>query len=328
MAFAAGFLYTAIPLRTLSAPATAIYIAATATLLIAIAALLVGGLRSAAEVGHASLFALLLRFAVRRFVGSGASRRPPAAFVLIPIGVLDGVVGSLLIAAAPALLAWPWTLRLGPLLVEQGIFLPFVVGVSSLILPLMNGFPPPADLGSAPEERRKAFVYTGVGCGFVATFLAEAFGWSRSAAIVRTAIFVLGLAIGAAWRAPRKPGLHRRLAWIAVWMIPLGLSASAIFPDYRVASLHIVFIGGFGVLAFAVGTHVSVSHLGMEQLGFGCPPAVVAIAVCFALALGARLAADASHTYFEHLGWGAAMWMIGSGIWLASFAPKLLGRRR
>jgi uncharacterized protein involved in response to NO len=327
MAFAAGFLYTALPRRTQSPPPSSIEVAATAALLIGVAALLVSGERTVAEIGYASLFALLLRFAGRRLAGVLGDRRPPAAFVLIPIGVLDGLFGSLLIAASPLLHAWPWSLRLGPLLVEQGVFLPLVVGVGSLILPLMYGFPPPSDLGSSPEETRKALAYAAVGFGLVATFLAEACGSTRAAPLARAVLVVAGLRIGAAWRSPRKPGLHRRLAWIAVWSMPTGLAAAAMFPDYRVAALHILFIAGFGLLAFAVGTHVTLGHLGLEEVGFGRPPAVVAVAVGFALALAARLAADASHTYFVHLGWAAACWIAGSAVWLAAFGPKLLRLR-
>jgi uncharacterized protein involved in response to NO len=191
----------------------------------------------------------------------------------------------------------------------------------------MYGFPTPSDVGFSPGETRRALAYAAVGSGLVATFVAEACDWTSAAPLARAALVVAGLRIGAAWHSPRKPGLHRRLAWIAVWSMPTGLAASAVLPDYRVAALHVLFIGGFGLLAFAVGTHVTLGHLGLEEIGFGRPPAVVALAVCFALALAARVAADASHTYFIHLGWAAVCWMIGSGVWLAAFGPKLLRSR-
>jgi hypothetical protein len=52
--------------------------------------------------------------------------------------------------------------------------------------------------------------------------------------------------------------------------------------------------------------------------------AVVVLGVTFLLALLGRLAADVSNSYFDHLGWAAAMWLVGSGVWLAFFVPKLL----
>jgi hypothetical protein len=54
-----------------------------------------------------------------------------------------------------------------------------------------------------------------------------------------------------------------------------------------------------------VGSHVAMSHLDMEQLALGRPPAVIIMGAAFLIALGARLAADASNTYYVHLGWAA-----------------------
>jgi hypothetical protein len=42
----------------------------------------------------------------------------------------------------------------------------------------------------------------------------------------------------------------------------------------------------------------------------------------------ARVAADLSHTYFDHLGWAAGLWLAGSAVWLAFLGPRLLGVRR
>jgi uncharacterized protein involved in response to NO len=114
--------------------------------------------------------------------------------------------------------------------------------------------------------------------------------------------------------------------WLAAWLVPIGLVASALWPDYRVPALHVLFIGGFGLLAFAIATHVALMHLGLESVAAGRPPAVVALGVGFLLALCARLAADASRTYFTHLGWAAGTWIAASAIWLGFLGPKLLRR--
>jgi len=216
---------------------------------------------------------------------------------------------------------------LGRLLVEQGVFLCFAVGVGGLILPLIAGAPPPTDLGSAPGEGRKAVAYAAAGGLIFASLVLEYAGWTRAGPLVRAGVVALGLGVGGgAWHGPGQPGLHRRLVWLAVWLMPLGLAASGLWPDYRVPALHILFIGGFSLLAFAVATHVALAHLGLEQLTRARPPAVIALGVTFMLAMLARVAADASHTYFAHLGWAAGTWIAGSAIWLAFLGPKLLGR--
>ena len=43
-----------------------------------------------AQAGYGVVFVVLLQFAVRRFVGRAAGRRPPAAFVLVPMQQLAG----------------------------------------------------------------------------------------------------------------------------------------------------------------------------------------------------------------------------------------------
>ena len=105
-------------------------------------------------------------------------------------------------------------------------------------------------------------------------------------------------------------------------MIPAGLLIAVILPDFSIAALHITFIGGFGVSVFGVATHVSLSHLGMEKLALGRPWPVVVIALTFALAALTRVLADAADTYFEHLGWAAALWLIGSAPWLTFFGRR------
>jgi len=326
MAFAIGFLLTAVPRRTRSASASATEIAIAAALLVAIAASLAAQLWVAGELAYLLLFALLLRFAIVRFVGASAERRPPAAFVLVPIGILHGVAGSLLVMLGLSDLAAPAMTTLGALMIQQGVFSCFTVGVGGLVLPLLAGEPPPADLAS-PRERRRAAIYGAAGVAILASFPLEVAGFARIAPLVRAAVIAIGLGVaGGAWRPPGKPGLHRRLVWISVWMMPLGLALSALFPDYRVPALHVVFIGGFALMSFGVATHVVLSHLELPELALGRPPAVALLALALLVALAARLAADWSHTYFEHLGWAGVAWIAGTAVWLAFVLPKVLRR--
>jgi uncharacterized protein involved in response to NO len=266
-----------------------------------------------------------VRFAVRRFLGVGAGRRPPAAFVLIPIAVVHGLAGAVLISIGELLPLW--AVGLGKLLIQQGVFLCLVVGVGSLILPLMSGLAPPPDLGSSPRETRKAVLYATAGIAIFASLVLEHLGWATFGPVLRAVVVALGLALGGrAFRPPAKPGLHRKLVWLSTWMIPLGLVVSALLPELRVAALHVTFIGGFALMAFGVGTHVSLAHLGMEELALGSPWPVIVLATAIALALVTRLTADVSDTYFEHLGWAAAFWLVGTAAWLIFFAPAFLRR--
>jgi uncharacterized protein involved in response to NO len=325
MAFAVGFLLTALPRRTQTTPPSALEMGALAALLVTITGAAMVERWGLVEIAYGLLFVLLLQFALRRFLNRDAGRRPPAAFVLIPLGVLHGVGGAALIIAATSAYVRPWTMGFGRLLVEQGVFLCFAVGIGSLVLPLIGGSPPPADLGSSPREGWKALAYGGAGVSIFVSLALEQLGWVHGGPLLRAAVVTLGLALGGgAWNAPGKPGLHRRLVWLAAWCMPLGLLVSGLWPDYRVPALHILFIGGFGLLAFAVATHVAFAHLNLEAHARGRPPAVAVLGISFLLALLARLAADISNSYFDHLGWAAALWLLGSAVWLTFLGPKLL----
>ncbi len=325
MALAAGFLLTAVPRRTQSPPPSALEIVVALAALAAVAAAALAGRWALAQAAYAGLFLVLLQFAVRRFLGYGAARRPPASFVLVPIAVGQGLAGASLIVLATRPGAPGWEIGLGRLLVEQGVFLSLAIGIGSLVLPLMAGEQPPADLGTSPAERRKLVGYATLGIALVASMVLEALGFVRVGPLLRAVVVAAGLAIGGgALRLPRKPGLHRRLTWLAVWLMPLGLLGAAYAPDLRIAFLHVLFIGGFSLMGFGVATHVSLSHLDLDALALGRPAAVVFLGVTMLLAMLARLGADFTHSYFEHLGYASAFWLAGSGVWLAFLGPKLV----
>ncbi len=133
-------------------------------------------------------------------------------------------------------------------------------------------------------------------------------------------------AAGGIARPPGRPGLHRRLVWLAAWLVPAGIAGGAIAPDLRVASLHVLFIGGFSLLAFGVATHVALAHLGRREELESRPGAVLFLAAALALALAARLTADLGGAYFQHIGAAAACWIAGTGVWLAFLLARSLGR--
>jgi hypothetical protein len=139
MAFAVGFLLTAVPRRTQTQPISKIEMSALdgALAITTIAAFADRWILS--EISYGAIFLMLGQFAVRRFIERAAGRRPPAAFVLVPIAALQGFAGAALIASAQFQNPPGWTSTLGRLMVEQGVFLCLAVGIGGLVLPLMGG---------------------------------------------------------------------------------------------------------------------------------------------------------------------------------------------
>lgn len=325
VAFACGFLFTALPRRTASEAPQAWELAAVLGALLVVAAAAIGEWWGVVEFAYATVFLVLGRFAVVRLIGQGAARRPPAAFVLLPLAVLEAIAGAGLIGAWASAGAPVWTVGLGRLLVQQGVFLTLTIGAGALILPLVAGRQPPADLGSSPRETRAALGYAFVGVGIAVTLVLEHQGWERGAPLARAGLVAAALVLGGgALQPPAKPGLHRRFIRVAVWCVPAGLALAGLWPAYRVPALHVLFIAGFSLLAFGVATHVALGHLGLERLATGRPRAIAIMGTAFLGATLARLAADMSHTYFLHLGWAAGIWLTGSAVWLAVLGPRLL----
>jgi hypothetical protein len=90
----------------------------------------------------------------------------------------------------------------------------------------------------------------------------------------------------------------------------------------------VTFLGGFALLAFAVATHVTASHLDLFELRDGRPAVVAVIAGASLVALVGRFTADATATYFQHLAAAGAVWIAGSAFWIGVLAPHWLRRRR
>jgi uncharacterized protein involved in response to NO len=325
LAFALGFLLTAIPRRTQSPPVSgAAMVAAALALVTSTAAAFLERVRLA-EWTTMAVMVGVVAFAVRRFLASGGRRRPPAAFVLLPMGLACGVAGALLVAQGTSPGALPARLEPGRLLLEQGFFLCLVMGAGALVLPLMSGAAPPADLGSSPAAARQAIGYAAAGLVVIATLAAEAAGSTRVAPLVRGLVVAVVLVLGAGLLRPlAQPGWNRRVARLAAGLVPLGVALSGVFPDYRVPALHVTFIGGFGLLAFSVATHVTASHLELPEIRDGRSRLVAILAGAILVAMVGRVTADATHTYFEHLAVAGMIWIAGTGCWLAALVPRWL----
>jgi uncharacterized protein involved in response to NO len=193
----------------------------------------------------------------------------PRVFVWVPVALLAGVSGSVLIAVAAALgpsqVPALWQLGRNGLL--QGMVTGLVVGVGGTMLPtLTRGIPASeARPGSAVER----LLQPAAALLFFASFPLEIYGNPRLGVSLRALVAGSALVLAARlWRFPTLPGLHRRFIWIGGWLLPAGYAFAAAVPEQRSAALHVLFLGSFAVLALSVSLHVALSHGGKpEQLG-------------------------------------------------------------
>ena len=331
--FMAGFLWTAMPRMTGSAPATS-------TELLAVLALLgaqqLSLSRGAFLVAHGCFLGLLLMlmvFAIRRFSQRRLPTGPPPEFIWIPVGVLFGVVGTALAGAGQAGLGSPTWIGIGKPLAQQGFVLAAVLGVGGFMAPRLmgRGFEWSGGRLIAPEavrriRRHRMTWHLVAAVALAASFAAEGLGLVRVAYAVRAAVVSLELF----WttrlhRPPALPDGYAKLLWISLWMVVVGFWAVAIWPRYRIAMLHLVLIGGFSLMTFAVGTMVVLSHAGVTQRLHQPLWVLRVVGMGILGAAGTRVLADLwPVAYYPLLTLASGCWLLAGVTWVCFALPYVL----
>lgn len=331
MAFVAGFLMTMIPKRLGAPPATRAEIGLAAAGLIGVVVAAFADAWVASQACALLVLGVVATFGVRRF-RAVPGRRMPDAFVLLPAGLLCGIAGGLLIAAGN-MGAAAWTVAVGRGLAQEAQLLCLILGAGHLVLPILTGHAPPSDGDGSPASLRRRLLHVALALGIVASVFIERLGggdlgFVRAGLLLRGGLF-LADALGCmhAVRRPVVPGLHRRVAWLAFWLVPTGLVLAGLMPDKRVGLLHLTFVGGFALLSFAVGAHVIGAHGGYADIVSGRPRAVWVFGGLVLFAAVTRVSADfLPKTYVLHLGGAAAAWIAALATWAWFMVPKALAR--
>lgn len=324
LAFAAGFLMTAVPKRTQTAQASWAEIGLLAALIPGVSFAELFDAPALAQGLFATSLVVIAQFAVRRFIGRAAGRRPPASFVMVPVGFVAGLVGACLRIASLLGVGPSWMGSLGRTLALEGVFSCLVLGVGAFFFALALRGQPLSDLGKNEGDLRRALGYGAAGLTMIAGLAMQDMGYVRTGLFVRAAVATLVLVASKAVVLPTKPGWNRKLMWLSGVAFPTGLLLAGVFPDDRVACMHVAFVGGFGLLAFSVGAHVTLSHGGYESPRDGRPWQAAVFGVLFVTAMLMR--ATATHAPEIYLGWIAAaagIWLLGALVWAVFLVPKM-----
>jgi uncharacterized protein involved in response to NO len=327
MSFATGFLLTMIPRRTGSAPPSTWEVAVCATAPIATAVAAWNDRWIVSQAAWLVLAVTLIQFAVRRFTSATARRRPPNAFVWIPLSLLMGIAGSLMTGVYGVLgVDYLWVHEVGRRLLLQGMFTGLVLGVGSLAFPLMTRGEAPSDAAAGTRDVLERAAHALAALVLVSSFFVETFASLRVAMVLRAAVATVALLLGAGlWRLPSQPGWNRRLIWLSGWMLPLGFVIAAAFPDEYKAGLHVTFLGGFATLALGVSTQVVLGHRGYRSVMNGRPWQVPAVGGLMLMAVGGRVAMEFDRVrYFGWMAVAAAAFLAATSVWLQLVVPKML----
>ena len=327
--FVVGFLFTFLPRRTRTAAPGPLEMAAAIVVPTAAVSSAWLGNPTLAHGLWVALLLVVLAFAVPRLRRTLVSGSAPAALVWLPVALAAGAVGAGLVMGSglagprsgPAL----WVIGRG--LLTQGFVAGLVLGVGSVLLPqLTRDEPAPS---AAPSRHRRAVALHAVAAaGFYGSFPLEVLGDQRAGVALRALVATLVLLLAARiHRPPSVAGLHRRLAWLAAWLVPAGFWLAALLPRLRTAALHVVFVGGFAQLTLAIGAHVVLSHGGRPERLHRSPLALRLMAALLALAFTGRVLAGVDLARIpEWLAVAGASFTGAVVCWAAAIAPGLRAR--
>jgi uncharacterized protein involved in response to NO len=326
--FVVGFLFTAIPRRTQSAPPATWQLVAGALLPVGVTVAAWYESWPVTQGCWLLLIGLLIAFAFGRLRAGGGGRRPPNSFVWIPVSLLFGVGGALLTGLTGLGEEYLWAHDLGQRLVLQGMFLGLIAGIGGMVLPLLTRGEAPPDGGDGFEDRAVRWLHLGAAALLGISFWIEIAVSLRGGYLLRAAILVALLGGSARlWRPPSVPGWHRRLVWLSGWMLPLGYLLAAAFPFQKKAGLHVTFVGGFALMAFSVGLHVILAHGGHREVVFGKPWQVPLFGGLMLLAASGRALVDFDQArFFVWIGASAAAFLAATLFWALLALPRVRPR--
>lgn len=325
--FIFGFLGTAMPrlveARPLSARET---LSLLALFLVNVAANVVGlnALADACFVGE-----LVLWFTMLKRRCHGGLDQPPPSFVLVGLAFASALAGTALGLAGRYRELDEASALLARLLSYHAFVLLTVLGAGGFVLPRFLGLGSRQRVpgsGPAPTGRRRtAGVAKGSGVVILGSYALEAAGWSRVAAIARTAAVVAYLCHEMPVERLRW---HRRgVQWQLVTgliCVPSGIFAAGWFSAMRLTWSHLELVGGFALITIGVATKVVSGHSGGREQIERFNPGLTVGALLMLLGLAARISGDyLPGGQANHYAYGAVCWIGGALLWATCVLPRV-----
>ena len=324
--FIIGFLGTAGPRLLDASPLVAVETCGLLVLQIMSALLHLVQRQTAGDI----LFLVLLLFFVGIIARRARARQdpPPPQFVLVLFGLINAVAGIFLIATAKSMANGVFANQLGSLMLNEGFVLFPILGVGAFFFPKLLGGakPEPSDLHiAAALWRKRAAIAALTGVVIWSSFVLEALGWMRTAALVRaTATLTYFVMQGHLMERPSGPPFLAQCFRLGALLLVTGLLLPVALPSYRVASLHLTFIGGFSIILFTVSTRVIIGHAGQSHLFRTRLRFLVAALTLLVIAMIARVGADfIPPARNSHLVYAALIWLLAAAVWAVALTPKL-----
>lgn len=315
LAFVSGFLMTALPKMSGTAKASVGESWVPVGLLggSVFLALMGKGMWASALAGGQFIF--LIQFAVRRFLKRQAN--PPQGFLFVPFGLLWGLIGVSLQTLEGAGVLLPAALsELGKIGLQQAFLLNLVVGLGSRLIPFLSRVGVADPMSQLAESKVKGL---SILVALNLSFLLEPILPTWMVYSLRGV--VLGVAAVVLFGFLKKPsqativGVSLRASVSMMTAAYLGIG---LFPQFQLALLHIVFIGGYTLLTLTVATRVTLAH-GGHSLGLEVR-SLTLVATLVLLIVAATLRS------LSILSWAATIWLLAVMTWSFGIGRFLLAR--
>jgi uncharacterized protein involved in response to NO len=320
--FIIGFLGTAGPRITSAPHFSRSELTALFTLDLLAAGLHFGGSHRAGDLVFVFCLAVFVFVLGKRFLQRADS--PPPNFALVALGLLNGFAGALLLALFENKI-YSAQYRIGASLLEQGFVLLPILGVAPFLLARLLDLPSTDELPESstlpPGWIAQAIFAAAIGVIVDLTFITESIGVSAISGWVRLGAILVYLIARMPRRGHSFLGDSLRAGIVAV---VVGIGVEALWPQYRIGALHIVFVSGFGFIVLTVAIRVVFGHSGNAHLFRERLPFFIVVGALVFLAMLSRYVADlAPRARAIHLIAGAISWLIAILIWMGKVIPKV-----
>lgn len=326
-AFATGFLWTALP-RMLEVPGAGPRWIAPALLLVAGNAVLhLTAYHAAAHFLFIGLLGLIGGFAATRFL----ARRdlPPPSFVLVISGLVLGAAATVLVALGEMGVPLGMAYGFGRLVLTEVFLLFLILGVSSFLAPRFLGQKSRQSLPDSREPtgpwKRQAGLAAAAGGVILIGALLQVLGAVRlgalTVALPVTAFILYQVQI---WRGSPNSNWMGHGMRLALFFCIAAPWMRLAFPEARLASAHVLLLGGFGLITLVVGTRVVFGHSGYSHLFNARLRSVGWITGLYLLALVLRLTAEFLPGLWTPLLTLSALLLVAAhGVWGIIALPKI-----
>jgi uncharacterized protein involved in response to NO len=264
-------------------------------------------------------FSFLVFFVIRRF--SSISHPLPNALVFLPVGLAWGFLACVIFAVAQlGKVTSSVAISFANIGFQQGFLLNLIVGLGSQLIPFLTH----VDIFDPKTYRysSKKWMWTLLVC-LNASLLGEIVFPSRWNYLVRAGIMaVVAVFYFQALKKRKEKTVLGTGIRHAVWSIVVGYALMSVLPNYNLALLHIVFIGGYSAITLLIATRVVLAHGGHSLIQ---EKKSVAISAAYTLLLIAAILRACSI-----LTPASFLWVFGALIWFRAIGQKVFeseGRR-